>query len=159
MWQNPYRKFTLFVIAFLLLTTVFFILYHPLFGVAETLYVRTNGDYLNGRSQPDKHAAVEARFDNGAQVESVSVSGGWVEVVGGETGTVWCKAEYLSSFPSGGVVYRNSSGGRVFIRSEPHGAKTGRVEGNKTVTVQNVVDGWGYIGTGWVDLSYFSKED
>ena len=159
MWQNPYRKFTLFVITFLLLTTVFFILYHPLFGVAETLYVRTNGDCLNGRAQPDKHASVEARFDNGAQVESVSTSGDWVEVVGGETGTVWCKAEYLSSFASGCVLYRNTSGGRVFVRSEPCGAKTGRVGADKTVSVRNIVNGWGYIGTGWVDLSYFSKED
>ena len=159
MWQEPYRKSAFFVFVFLFITALFLFLYHPLFGVAETLYVRTNGDYLNGRSQPDKHASVEAHFDNGDQVEAVSTSGGWVEVVGGETGTVWCKAEYLSSSALEGALYRNTSGGRVFVRSEPCGAKTGRVEANKTVTVQNVVDGWGYIGTGWVDLSYFSKED
>lgn len=159
MWKDPYLKSAIFVLLFLLITALFLFLYHPLFGVAETLYVRTNGDCLNGRAAPDKHSPVEARFDNGEAVESVSTSGDWVEVVGGETGTVWCKAEYLSSFASGCVLYRNDSGGRVFIRSTPNGPKTGRVGANKTVSVQNVVNGWGYIGSGWVDLAYFDKED
>lgn len=127
-------------------------------GGAETLFVITNGDHLNGRARPDKSSDVEARFSNGEEVEAVSIENGWVEVIGGETGTVWCKAEYLSSDNETSVIYRNVSGGRVFIRDEPSGKKTGSVKAKRKITVTRHIGGWGYMGSGWVDLSFFEKE-
>lgn len=126
-------------------------------GLGETLFVVTNGDCLNGRARPDKHAPVEARFDNGEAVEALSIQNGWVEVIGGETGTVWCKAEYLSDSQSDSATYRNTSGGRVFVRNEPSGKKTGRIDAGKKVTVSRQIGNWGYIGSGWVDLSFFER--
>lgn len=126
-------------------------------GFGETLFVVTNGDYLNGRARPDKNAPIEARFDNGDAVEALSIQNGWVEVIGGETGTVWCKAEYLSDSQSDSATYRNTSGGRVFVRSEPSGKKTGRIDAGKKVKVSRQIGNWGYIGSGWVDLSFFER--
>lgn len=144
----------LFLIFFVLSVGICFI------GTAqsETLYVCTKGDPLNGRSAPNKHASVEARFENGEAVEAVSYKVGWVEVVGGESGTVWCSQDYLSSSQNTSK-YRNISGGRVFIRDGIEGRKTGlEVHTNKLVTVKRQMNGWGFIGTGWVDLSYFEEE-
>lgn len=127
-------------------------------ATAETLYVCTSGDDLNGRAAPSKNADIEMRIPNGDIVEAVSYSGGWVEVLGGETGTVWCKAEYLSSTQEA-AEYRNSSGGRVFVRDGIEGAKTGLVvQANGIVTVARQINGWGYIGKGWVNLKYFDQQ-
>lgn len=125
---------------------------------SETLYVCTSGGDLNGRYKPSIHSSVEARFSNGEALEAVSYMEGWVEVVGGESGTVWCSQEYLSSSQKP-IKYRNTSGGRVFVRDEIRGHKTGlEVRSGSVVTVRRQMDGWGYIGTGWVDLSYFEEE-
>lgn len=127
-------------------------------AISETLYVCTNGDDLNGRAAPSKNADIEMRIPNGDIVEAVSYSGGWVEVLGGETGTVWCKAEYLSSDQEA-AEYRNLSGGRVFIRDGIEGAKTGLVvRANGIVAVTRQINGWGYIGKGWVNLKYFDQQ-
>lgn len=123
----------------------------------ETLYVVTQGDDLNGRSEPSIHAPVEMRIPNGEAVQSVSSQNGWVEIVGGETGTVWCREEYLSSAPEASK-FRNVSGGRVFVRDTVKGHKTGlEVPANKTVTVRIQRDGWGKVSSGWVDLSFFEE--
>lgn len=127
-------------------------------AISETLYVCTNGDDLNGRAAPSKNADIEMRIPNGEKVEAVSYRGGWVEVLGGETGTVWCKAEYLSSAQEA-AEYRNSSGGRVFVRDGIEGAKTGLVvRANDTVSVSREINGWGYIRSGWVNLKFFDPE-
>lgn len=152
------KKFQASGLAILAYALLLYLLLRPCFGLSETLYVCTGGDPLNGRANPDKHSRVEAAFANGSAVESVSAENGWVEVVGGETGTVWCKAEYLSSSLEA-AFYRNTSGGRVFVRDAPEGAKTGSVKAGKRISVTRIVDGWGYTGSGWVDLSYFDKEE
>lgn len=125
---------------------------------AEVLYVCTNGDPLNGRAEPSKNARVEARFDDGETVEALGYHNGWVQVIGGESGTVWCSLEYLSATLET-ARYRNTSGGRVFIRDDIEGRKTGlTVDANKVVTVRRQLNGWGYIGTGWVNLHFFEEE-
>lgn len=134
---------------------VFAVTFFSCFATAETLYVCTNGGDLNGRAKPSIKSSVEMRIPDGEAVEAVSYNGGWVEVLGGETGTVWCKAEYLSSTQEA-TKYRNASGGRVFVRDGIKGAKTGSVvPANKVVNVTREIEGWGYIGTGWVDLKFF----
>lgn len=146
------------VFVFVIIILIALVVLLPSFANAEILYVCTRGDDLNGRSAPDKSARIEARFANGEALEAVSYRDGWVEVIGGETGTVWCSEKYLSSSQEA-VKYRNTSGGRVFIRDEIEGCKTGlEVRSDRVVTVQRQMNGWGYIGTGWVDLSFFDAE-
>lgn len=154
--RNPDLDVDFFLIGFFVLLAL--IMFLPSNSCSETLYVCTRGDDLNGRAAPNKSARIEARFSNGEALEAVSYHDGWVEVVGGETGTVWCSQEYLSSAQAA-RKYRNTSGGRVFIRGAINGRKTGlEVRSGKVVTVYRQIDGWGYVGTGWVDLTYFEEE-
>lgn len=150
---------TSFWLLFILAVSVLVVAAASCVASAEVLYVCTSGGDLNGRSRPHPHASVEMHIPNGDSVQAVSRVEGWVEVVGGETGTVWCAQQYLSSSKEA-AKYRNTSGGRVFVRDDVQGAKNGlAVSNNKVVTVQRQLSGWGFIGTGWVDLQYFSKED
>ena len=130
----------------------------PIFSYAETLYVCTDGDDLNGRERPDRHSSIMMKIPNGDTVEALSTKDGWVEVFGGESNTSWCKAEYLSSVQDA-VSFLNTSGGRVFVRDCIEGAKKGTVGANKTITVTRQIFGWGYTGSGWVDLQFFTPLD
>jgi len=127
-------------------------------ALGNQLYVTATE--LNGRANPNKHARVECYFSYGESVEttgSVSRDGKWVEVYGGETGTVWCSIDYLSE-TNGNSEYVNISGGRVRIRKTPDGKSVDWVKTNDTVTISRIVNGWGYIkNKGWVDLNYFSQ--
>lgn len=122
----------------------------------ETLYCTVS--LLNGRAEPSKNAHVEAQFERGTELTVVGYSGEWVEVIGGETGTVFVCARYVAASLED-VKYQNASGGRVFIREAPGGKKTNQcVKANKIITVCASSNGWGYIdGCGWVDLSYFNE--
>ena len=113
---------------------------------------------LNGRAAPTKSSSVEARFERGDQLTPTGrTNGKWVEVEGGETGTVWCHSDYLSQEPHS-VRFANTSNGRVRIRKHPDGKPVGWVKENQTITVSNIIDGWGYVEpTGWVNLSFFSR--
>lgn len=154
--RTPDFDIDLCLLVFIILLAIFIL--SPSDSRSETLYVCTRGDDLNGRAAPDKSARIEARFSNGEALEAVSYRDGWVEVIGGESGTVWCSQEYLSSTQEA-RKYRNTSGGRVFVRGEIGGRKTGlEVRSGKAVTVHRQMDGWGYIGTGWVDLHFFEEE-
>lgn len=98
---------------FIMLISAFLAVFIPSAATAETLYVCTAGDDLNGRSRPNKHAHIEMKIPNGEPVEAISYRDGWVQIIGGESGTVWCSQQYLSAAPQG-LKYRNTSGGRVF---------------------------------------------
>lgn len=121
---------------------------------AETLTVTASE--LNGRATPSKKGHVEAIFMRGDELDAVSIDGEWVEVIGGETGTVWCHADYLTE--SEPYKATNTSGGAVNVRSEPDGDRVGKVSAGESVTIERRVMGWGYTGSGWVMLKYFSEE-
>lgn len=142
--------------AIVALVLIFLTLFFP--ADAETLYVTASE--LNGRARPSKSATVEAVFCRGDSVESTgAVHGDWVEIVGGETGTVWCSAKYLSTSVRT-EYYRNTSGGRVRIRTQPEGKACGWIEDGKRVQISSYIDDWGYVqGKGWVSMNYFTKED
>lgn len=129
-------------------------------AAAQSLYCIA--DKLNGRAAPNKKAKVEAYFEYGDELEVVGYSGNWVEVIGGETGTVYVSAQYVAESMEK-ERYRNVSGGRVIIRKEPSvDAKSCNdfVKAKKTVTISAVVDNWGYIkDRGWVCLDYFELVD
>lgn len=147
------KRFLAIVFLLLFIWSVVALLSHS--ANAEILYSCTIRDDLNGRSRPSTSASIEMRIPPGEPVEAVSFKDGWVEVVGGEGGTSWCKAEYLSSTQDA-VYFKNTSGGRVFLRDGIEGAKNGVVKANRVVLVTRQVFGWGYIGSGWVNLSYFT---
>lgn len=123
-------------------------------AAGETLYVCTERDDLNARYAPTTASTIEMRLPPGEEVEAISYKDGWVEIVGGESGTSWCKAEYLSSTLEP-AFFTNISGGRVFLRESIEGKKNGSVRANKTILVTRQVFGWGFIGNGWVDLRFF----
>ena len=131
-------------------------LFLPIYAYSCELYVHTNGGDLNGRIKPDKHSPIESKFGNNDKVEAIDIQGNWIKVLGGETGIVWCSAKYLSEVSERELYYINTSGGRVFIRNTISGEKIGYVNDNKTICVTNVINNWGYIGNGWIDLSFFT---
>ena len=128
----------------------------PVGSFAETLYV--NVSELNGRAKPSKNSSIEAIFDRGMDLYAIELnSNGWVEVKGGETGTVWCKAKYLSNY-LGTRKWKNISGGSVNMRENPcaNSKRVGKIKDGRTMRISAEVFGWGYIkDQGWVDLSYF----
>lgn len=122
-------------------------------------YVCVDEDsYLNGREHPNKHSAVTMRLYCGDEVEIVGVKDGWIEIIGGESGTSFVDAHYVSE-TNEEFKATNTSGGRVRIRGDIDGKAIGYVKAGRTVTVTRVISGWGFIGSGWVDLTYFEEEN
>lgn len=121
------------------------------------MYVAVSaGSWLNGRYAPDQHSSVEARFQSGDTVDVYEVSGDWARVAGGESGTVWCDIRYLSATAPGGQpeTCTVQADGRVRVRETPDGALVRWLNDGDTVTVQCHIDGWAYIGDGYVQDQY-----
>lgn len=149
------------VIAIAALAAVAFILHSA--GIAEEynpLYV--TADVLNGRAQPTKKAPAEAIFDYGDRLVptgKLSKDRNWVQVEGGEAGTVWVSTKYVSERFTEFTV-TNENNGKIKIRKTPVDGKiTGYVRRGKSVEIDRVVLGWGHCSKGWVDLDYFIEED
>ena len=83
----------------------------------------------------------------------------WVEVYGGETGTVWVAARYVTERMDGFTV-KNLNNGRIRIRAKlgGKGKLKGYVGHGKSIVIDRVVLGWGHCSRGWVDLEYFIEE-
>ena len=149
----------LFVIVVLLIVWFFIEIFLPIGAFAEettTLYVNTR--VLNGREHPSTNSFREAFFEQGEQVEAIELNDtGWVLCEGGETGVVWCKAEYLSESETI-RKWKNTSDGSVNLRKNPsaESKRVGRIKAGRVMRITAEVFGWGYIkDQGWVDLSYF----
>jgi len=128
-------------------------------GLAEDLYV--TADLLNGRARPSRRSSVEAVFDRGDKLTptgEISRDREWVEVYGGECGTVWVHISYVTERTEVFTV-RNTSGGRVKARNWPGGKLKKYVRAGKTVEIDRVVLGWGHCSAGWVDLDWFEEVD
>ena len=151
------KKFGIFVAFVLLLVSLLVALGEP--AGAESVYVVIrDGTYLNGREHPSTKAHITMRLFNGDKLEVVSFNGEWVEVVGGESGTSFVKAEYLSEVKNP-VSYINISGGRVRVRKSPFSNQAvSWIKSGQTVTITRQILGWGYTHGGWVDLSYFQPK-
>ena len=126
-------------------------------AMAESTTLIVTVDELNGRAEPTTKSSVEMRLYENDEVTFVSYNDGWVEIIGGETGTVFCKAEYLSEKDADLGTYKNTSGGRVHVRDSIEGKRIGSIAVNKNVEVSSIILNWGYIGNGWVDLQYFEQ--
>lgn len=125
--------------------------------ISSQASVRTK--LLNGRAAPRKKATVEARFDYGDKLELTgewSNDHKWVEVIGGETGTVWVSIRYISErkhFTAKNVDYKE-----VKVRDWPVNGKVHhKIKKGQTVEIEQVVLGWGKTKYGWVDLYYLEE--
>ena len=126
--------------------------YNPLYVTA---------DMLNGREQPTKKAQIGGMYYFGDELRPtgrISRDREWVEIYGGEAGTVWVKACYVSERFSAFTV-TNENNGKVKIRSKMGAGKVkGYVKNGKSIEIDRVVLGWGHCSKGWVDLEYFIEE-
>jgi len=125
-----------------------------------TMYVTVSADsWLNGRSAPDTHSSVEARFQAGDTVDVYEVNGNWAKVAGGESGTVWCTAAYLSdTAPDAQPETRTvQADGRVRVRETPDGSTVRWLKNGDTVKVQFTIGGWACIGDGYVLETYLNE--
>ena len=160
--MNKERK--LFLIAMLILAIISFVwIVYPMIAKSEKpdepvrMYVTAK--LLNGRATPSKKSTVEARFDRGDILEAWgwSEKHHWIEVTGGETGTVWVCWEYVAERTDESRWW-NNSGSKVKIRKEPYGTVIGYLKKDGEIIVDKIVLGWGHCSKGWVDLSYFEEE-
>ena len=124
-------------------------------AISEDLIVTAS--ILNGRERPGTNAAIEAFWDRGDLVEPTgewSTDHQWVEIFGGETGTVWCSIKYLTE-RSEPFKVTNENRSSIKIRKRPvNGTVIGYLKPGKTITITQVVLGWGKCKSGWVDLGY-----
>lgn len=115
---------------------------------------------LNGRSAPRKTASIEARFDFDDILEPTGAWSNdwkWVEVIGGETGTVWVYISYVSERTHYTVT--NEKHNCVKIRKSPvNGRVVGYVKKGRSVDIEQKIGNWGKTKKGWVDLDYFIEE-
>ena len=124
------------------------------------VYVTTR--LLNGRSKPRKTAKIEAIFDKGdtlCKTGNWSDDRHWIEVYGGESGTVWVYTDYISEISEPFIV-QNIDYNQVKIRSKPIDGKVkGYLKRNKSVEILQVIDNWGRCSKGWIDLSLLEEVD
>ena len=124
------------------------------------LYVLPN--HLNGRATPRKTGRKEALFDYGDILTPTgkwSKDHKWVEVEGGEPGTVWVYYEYVSE-RFAPIIAQNLGKQKVRIRSIPFDGKTtGYLKSGQKIEVTQIVLGWGKTSKGWIDMSYLVWED
>lgn len=115
---------------------------------------------LNGRARPSKKSFQEARFDYGDSLEETgewSADHNWIEVYGGETGTVWVHINYISERKKVFTVM-NENYKQVKIRKSPVSGKiTGYLKKGKELEIDSVVMGWGHCSKGWIDLYYVEE--
>ena len=129
---------------------------------AENTPLWVTANLLNGRAKPDKGSHVEARFDYGDRLTPTgrwSKNRKWVEVIGGESGTVWCDIRYLSEREDVFTVY-SLNPGSIRARIRPGAGKiTGKIKKGERIEITQVVLGYGLCKKGWVDLGYFIEEE
>ena len=120
-------------------------------------YLTVKAKLLNGRSAPRKKASKEAFFDFGDIVYATgewSDDHKWIEVEGGETGTVWISIRYVTE-KTGSFKAKNANYDKVKVRKWPEiGRVTHYIRRGQTVNITQVVLGWGRTRWGWVDLYY-----
>lgn len=121
-----------------------------------TMYIL--GNQVNGRDEPNRKGKISCLpFNEGDSVKAIfwSKNHKWVEIKGGENGTMYVFAEYLTERTD---IYKvkNARSGKVRIRRTPiDGGVSGYVKRGQIVTIYQTIFGWGRTNKGWVDLSNF----
>ena len=152
------NKIVIGILIFVILISIGSLIYMATATAEGETIMYVTANKLNGRSSPAKRNNVEVIFEKGDWVEAISWSKDhkWIEVKGGESGTVWCSAKYLTERTDIFKVQNIPERRKVKIRKSPEkGSVTGYVKGGGTIEVQQVVFGWGRTKKGWIDLEYF----
>lgn len=138
---------------------------HALAEAGDSYTVSTTGDTLNIRKNPWVGAEVIGRLYPGDTVTLVSEGDGWSLVTAPiEAGQGYVKSDYLTLVLPDRPVgeYRNSSGGRARVRTQPDGKRVRWLEKDETVNVTRwtSLDGdlWAYVGDGYVLGSCLEEE-
>ena len=130
-------------------------------GEDEHTFMTVIASQLNGRAYPTTKSVQEAFFDYGDRIEATgkwSDDYQWVEVVGSESGTTWCKAQYLTERTESFTVI-NEGRKAVKIRKSPvDGKVVGYLKAGKTLKISQVILGWGKCQSGWIDLEYLCED-
>ena len=129
--------------------------------IPEYTNITVTANLLNGRAAPRKKAKVEALFDQGDILKAYGWSDNhhWIEVEGGETGTVWVWYEYVDEQTEDYSMWINNNKSKVKIRKEPFGKVIGYLKPGKEVVISQVLFNWGKCKSGWIDLTYLTEED
>ena len=156
--QNRWRKFliTFYLVIALSLALV------PISSSASQEdaagFLKVTAKLLNGRSEPRKTASKEAFFDHGDILYATGAWSNdhkWVEVEGGETGTVWVSIRYVTERTKA-FKAKNANYDKVKVRKWPETGKVIKyIYRGQTVTIKKVILGYGLTRWGWVDLYYF----
>lgn len=126
-----------------------------------TMYAAIQSGTLNIRTEP--WGEVSGWLCAGDSVTAEDEKDGWVLVTGvTESGSGWVKSEYLTCNLDGCGQYMNVSGGRLHVRMEPGGKHIRWLKDSATVTVtvchmDDDGEMWGFIGDGYVLLSFMDK--
>ena len=127
----------------------------------QSIKLKVKAKLLNGRSAPRKNASKEAFFDFGDILDATgewSKDHKWVEVYGGESGTVWVSIRYVTERTDRFKV-KNVNYNKVKVRKWPENGKVMHyIYKGQSVYVNQVVLGWGKTKYGWVDLSYMEGD-
>ena len=145
-----------------ILTAIWLMLALAWVADAETMYVHVrDGTYLNGRRDPNMQSPILMTMGRGDDVEVTSVNNGWAEILGGEAGSCWCCVDYLADYSpdESAALYTVVSNGRVRVRQSPDGKAVGYARNGDTVTVRFILDGWAYIGEGYVMAEYLERRE
>jgi hypothetical protein len=127
-------------------------------GCVMYVHVR-DGSFLNGRREPNLQSPILMTMERGFEAHVIGVKNGWAEIEGGEAGTAWCCVDYLADYRPGedAPLYTVVSDGRVRVRQSPDGKTVDYVWDGDTVKVRFVIDGWAYIGRGYVMAEFLEE--
>ena len=159
------KRIVLLIAEAVILIAVICVVWSVLYGagLAEEEYapLYVTADMLNAREQPTRKAQVGGMYYYGDELKPtgrISRDREWVEIYGGEPGTLWVKACYVSERYAAFTVI-NENNGKIKIRSRMgEGRVKGYVKRGKSIEIDRVVLGWGHCKKGWVDLEYFIEE-
>ena len=159
--ENKIVKTVLFILILLVLAGCALLDLESAQSEEYTELLRVTANHLNGRSAPGKKNRIEAMFDEGDILEATgewNKTHTWVEVKGGENGTVWCDARYVNALEQP-ITVKYKGKGKVKIRKTPvNGKITGYLKSGKEIEITQVVLGWAKCSKGWIDLDYLTEE-
>lgn len=159
--ENKILKTIVFILILLVLVCCSFVELKSAKSEGQTELLRVTATLLNGRLAPGKKNRIEARFDEGDILEATgewNKTHTWVEVKGGENGTVWCDVRYVNALEKP-ITVKYDGKGKVKIRKAPvNGQISGYLKPGKEIEIVQSVLGWGRCSKGWIDLDYLTEE-
>lgn len=112
---------------------------------------------LNARISPNRHSYIVTTLERGQEIHGTgrwSKDHRWVEIDHSEYGKLWCAYQYLTERLDEFEIETLWDEPIKIRKQAVNGSVCGKLRKNKTVTITQVVLGWGKCKQGWIDLSY-----